>query len=134
MKTYNKYKPYKKHKSSEHLEQVAFFKWCKDAIIKYPELSLIYAVPNGGMRHKAVAKKLKAEGVKSGVPDIHLPISNGRYIGLWLEMKYKYNKPSEEQSAWLSVLEYVGHCCTVCYSAQDAIDAVEDYFENTNKG
>lgn len=35
-----------------------------------PDDAVWFAVPNGGLRNKAVAGKLKAEGVKPGVPDI----------------------------------------------------------------
>ena len=40
-----------------------------------------WAVPNGGNRNVTTAKKLKSEGVKSGVPDITL-IHDGMYYGL----------------------------------------------------
>ena len=55
---------------SEHVEQVRLFAWAKYACSTLPKLSLLYAIPNGGARHKAVAAKLRAEGVKPGVPDI----------------------------------------------------------------
>ena len=59
-------------KASEHQEQVALFRWAEFAIARWPELALMYAIPNGGHRHKAVAAGLKAEGVKRGVPDVCL--------------------------------------------------------------
>ena len=39
---------------------------------RHPQLALIFAIPNGGKRHIGTARKLKAEGVRSGVPDIFL--------------------------------------------------------------
>ena len=54
-------------KDLEHQEQKTLIKWCE---YKGHPYNLIFAIPNGGQRHKAVAAKLKAEGVKSGVPDL----------------------------------------------------------------
>ena len=55
---------------------------------KYPELELMYAIPNGGKRHIHTAVVLKQTGVKSGVPDIFLPVRRGKH-GLFIEMKRK---------------------------------------------
>ena len=60
---------------SEHEEQVALFEWAEWNKRQYPELELMFAIPNGGQRHVVVAKKLKDEGVKAGVPDIFLPVA-----------------------------------------------------------
>ena len=60
---------------SEHLHQKALFEWADRMEGAWPELRLMYAIPNGGLRTKAQAGKLKAEGVKPGVPDIHLPVA-----------------------------------------------------------
>ena len=58
----------------EHQEQVALFNWAKFFENKCKDLGMMYAIPNGGKRHIAVARKLKAEGVKAGVPDIFLAV------------------------------------------------------------
>jgi hypothetical protein len=49
---------------SEHDHQAAFFTWA--SYQRFPGIELLHAIPNGGARHKAVAGKLKAEGVKTG--------------------------------------------------------------------
>ena len=54
-------------------EQVALFGWAEYNEAYYPELRLLYAIPNGGHRHKAMSAELKAEGVKPGVPNLCLP-------------------------------------------------------------
>ena len=63
--------------ASEHQEQAALFRWAWFAQVKHPALALLYAIPNGGHRHKAVAARMKAEGVKAGVPDLCLPVARG---------------------------------------------------------
>jgi len=72
---------------------------------------------------------LKAEGVKAGVSDIHLPIPIGDHAGLWIEMKYGRNKPTETQIAWMELMEYYGHRTEVAYGATQAIEILEDYLE-----
>ncbi len=108
-------------------------------------LKWIYAVPNGGDRHKAVAAKLKAEGVKAGVPDLCLPFPKPLVVdfyaeaigvdvrpgwhGLYIEMKSKDTKGrvSPEQTKWLDYLETVGYKVKVAWSANEAIQIIEDY-------
>ena len=59
---------------TENQEQAALFEWAEAASGKYPELRLLHAIPNGGLRDGRTAAVLQRTGVKSGVPDIHLPI------------------------------------------------------------
>ena len=67
---------------TEAQEQMTLFSWAAMQSGKYPELNLLYHVPNGGSRHKAEAGRLRAEGVKAGVPDLCLPVARGQYHGL----------------------------------------------------
>lgn len=71
---------------TEAQEQMTLFSWAAMQSGKYPELNLLYHVPNGGSRHKAEAGRLRAEGVKAGVPDLCLPVARGQYHGLYIEL------------------------------------------------
>jgi len=53
---------------SEHEEQVALLDWASLMSNQWPELSLLFAVPNAGKRTHATANWLRAEGMKAGVP------------------------------------------------------------------
>lgn len=112
---------------TEHDHQVALFEWADYQTGMYPELAFMYAIPNGGHRHKRTAGRLKAEGVKAGVPDVHLPVSRGGYIGLWIEMKFGKNKPTESQKAWLAAMRNFGHRAVVCFGWQEAKTIIEEY-------
>ena len=68
-------------------EQAALFQWAEYQSGKYPELALMYHVPNGGSRNKAEAANLKRQGVKSGVPDVCLPVPRGNSHGAYIELK-----------------------------------------------
>ena len=115
---------------TEHQEQTAFFAWVDLKKIKTTELENIFAIPNGGLRNIVVAKKLKAEGVKAGVPDIFLAVARGGYHGLFIEMKReKSGKLSDVQDGWMARLEYHNYCFKVCHGFNAAIEAVENYLE-----
>lgn len=70
---------------TEAQEQITLFSWA--AVQAIPELALLYHIPNGGSRHKAEAARLRAEGVRSGVPDLCLPVPRGGCHGLYIELK-----------------------------------------------
>ena len=78
-------------KDQEHREQVALFKALKLQERTNPLFANVFAIPNGGHRHIKVAAKLKAEGVKAGIPDIFVAVPNSYSAGLFIEMKVKPN-------------------------------------------
>lgn len=115
---------------TEHDEQVKLFRWAELASARYPELAEMFAVPNGGHRHKAVAGKLRAEGVKRGVEDVMLLVPRGKYHGLLIEMKRADSHPSDtklEQLAWHRIHEARGFCVRVCRGFDEAHRVVTDY-------
>lgn len=109
----------------EHLHQVALFQWAE--YDKRPELRLLFAVPNGGHRHKAVAGKLKAEGVKAGVPDIVLPVARGGFNALFIELKAGKNKATPKQAEWIERLGEAGNMALVCHGWESAKRVIEGY-------
>jgi hypothetical protein len=117
-----------KYDRSEHDEQVTIFRWASIAQHQYPGLELLFAIPNGGHRYKAVAGKLKAEGVKSGVPDMCLPIAKKGYNALYIELKKKTGgRVTGHQRWWLSALERAGSKAVVCRGADEAIELISWY-------
>ncbi len=105
------------------------FQWAMMNSGKYQELKLLFHIPNGGLRSKTEAKRLKGAGVKAGVPDVFLPISADAYHGLFIEMKVGKNKPTVEQKLWLSELEKEGYKTAVCYSWIDAAKVISEYLK-----
>ena len=113
--------------SKEEIEQATLFRWASYAQTQYEELKLMYHIPNEGKRSAAMGARLKAEGLKAGVPDVCLPTAHGGYIGLYIEMKVKPNKPTEHQKQWLRDLREAGHFTAVCYSWEEAKNLIEEY-------
>jgi hypothetical protein len=112
---------------TEHQEQQALFMWLEVMANRYPILDLAFAIPNGGKRHIAVARKLKAEGVKAGVPDIFLPAPNGQYNGLFVEMKSAKGQPTKAQKQWIFALNEVGYQAVVARGWEHAANIIADY-------
>lgn len=100
---------------SEADEQSAFFRWLAFAANGDKRLALFYHIPNGGSRNKAEAARLKAQGVRAGVPDLCLPVPCGGYHGLYIELKVGKNAPSKQQKQWLAALRDQGYYTAVCY-------------------
>ena len=111
----------------EAAEQEKLIQWTELVTLRIPEIALLFAVPNGGHRHRAVAAKLKAQGVRAGVPDLCLPVPRGHYHGLFIEMKYGNNRPSPLQKWWLDQLQRQGYRTVVCWSYDEARVAIESY-------
>jgi len=120
---------------SEHQEQVLLIQWAKLHAKKYPELELLFAIPNGGDRNARVGKKMKDEGARAGVPDLFLPAArNGRH-GLFIELKTPARKPkragkggvSADQEWWIDRLNNQNYAAVVCYGWKEAAAILEGY-------
>jgi hypothetical protein len=115
---------------SEHAMQAAIIAKADACAVTMPEWGLLYAVPNGGYRGKAQGGKLKAEGVRAGMPDLHLPVARHSRIGLWLELKVGNNKPSVLQMERIRQLRVEGHCVEVVWDdPQKAIEILDWYLK-----
>ena len=114
-------------KQTEHAEQVSLIIWSRLNLGKYPELELLHAIPNGGKRTIGVALKLKAEGVKPGIPDLFLPVARGDFHGLYLEMKAARGNLSPVQKEVQQALRQQGYCVLTCYNWIEASDSIIKY-------
>lgn len=113
---------------SEHVEQVRLFEWAALAKATMPELDLLYAIPNGGARHKAVAGKMRAEGVKKGMLDLCLPVARGGFHGLYIEMKRQEGGTvSADQKRWIAELRKQGYSAVVCKGWHAASEVLTAY-------
>jgi hypothetical protein len=117
-------------RNHESGEQICLFKWAALLESKYPELRLLHAIPNGGFRMKTTAKRLKAEGTKAGVPDIHLPVPKGGYASLYVELKAgdsTNRKGSPAQRRWIELTTEYGNYSVIAIGWREAADIIESY-------
>lgn len=117
----------------EAAEQIALFEWAVMQQGKYPELAMMFHVPNGGSRNELEAANLKRQGVKAGVLDVWLPVPRGGFHGLVIEMKAGKNKPTQEQLWWIANLIKQGYYVSVSYSWKDAADKILNYLNQRSK-
>lgn len=115
---------------SEHAEQAALIQWAEMAQGHRPELGLLYAIPNGGKRSMMVAIALKREGLKSGVPDLCLPVARSGYHSLYVEMKAADGRLSATQRRWRDLLISQGHGVAVVHGFDAARETIEDYLDD----
>ena len=94
---------------------------------RIPALRLLHAIPNGGKRDKATAARLKAEGVKPGVPDLFLPVPSGAHHGCYIELKAGRNTISDYQEEWIDALRAQGYFVDVCWGWQSAARVIAEY-------
>jgi hypothetical protein len=98
---------------TEHEEQRQFVSWFRQT---YHGVR-IFAIPNGGIRSKSQAGRLKAEGVSPGVPDLFVPA-----WALWIEMKrQKGGSVSIEQKDWHEYLMSINHKVLIAKGFDDAV-------------
>lgn len=112
---------------SEHDEQVALFEYLALFYERDHRLKWIHAIPNGGKRHPATARKMKAEGVKAGVWDIFVPVLGLYSSGLYIEMKHGKNKLTDSQKEFGSYVSNQGYSTAICHSWEDAVSAIANY-------
>ena len=112
----------------EDWEQKQVIKWSQQPSIRqrYPELALLYHIPNERV-DKVQAAILKEMGVKTGVPDLHLPIASGRYHSLYIEMKALDGRPDPDQIWWAEHLKANGNAHAFCYGWQQATEVLQWY-------
>lgn len=120
---------------TEHEDQKAVVDWARLNERRWPQFRLLFAIPNGGKRNIVVARKLRAEGVKPGVPDLFLPVSmwiddkvwSTFSRGLFIEMKRKGGRPTPEQLRWHADLREQGYLVEVCEGFAAAIAMLKTY-------
>ncbi len=117
---------------TEHAHQVALFAWAALERCNYPQLQLMFAIPN--QRAGVVAGAyFKAEGVRAGVPDIFLPVPICRgpgailKAGLWIELKKPGGIVAKERIWWQNALNEAGYLAVVCYGWEEARDTILTY-------
>lgn len=114
----------------EDQEQIALFEWANLMAIKYPELRLLYHIPNEGRRSAREGARLKAMGLKAGVPDLCLPVARGGFHALYIELKAPKNgRTTEHQREWLERLVSAGNYACVSRGWKNAADVIRWYLE-----
>lgn len=125
----------KRNAQPEAIEQERVIKWARDNENNYPFLWLLHSSLNGVKLSKNQAGRAKTQGMLSGVPDLFLPVPKNGFHGLYIEMKSEKGRVTENQHWFLTNAESLGYKIAVCYSAKEAISAIQAYYDQeTIKG
>lgn len=125
---------------SEEDEQRALVAWADSVlVVDWNDTSRTFAigdyllaVPNGGARHRAEGGKLKAQGVRAGVPDLFLAVPRAGSCGLWIELKrQRGGKTTPAQEQWIDRLTDAGYTVAVAQGWRAASRMILTYLENT---
>lgn len=113
----------------EFEHQAALIAWARNPATRrvYPGIELLNGSLNGVHLSKAQAGKAKAAGMLKGLPDLHLPVPRGGFVGLWIEMKYGRNKTTPEQDERIAALRAHHHRVEVCYDWPTARQIIVEY-------
>jgi hypothetical protein len=97
-----------------------------DLIDKLPPLLrpglFCMAIPNGGLRHPIIGKRLREEGLLPGSPDLVFPLHDG--LNFWLEMKNAIGSVSDAQLGIHAKLRRLGHSVGIAKSVEEALDVL----------
>jgi hypothetical protein len=111
----------------EHIEQVNVMcrtEWALPREIR----KVVYAIPNGGKRDKIVGARMKAEGVKRGMPDICVATGRRGYRSMYIEMKRQDGgRLSSHQREMIEALRDQGNYVVVANGCAEAWKALEEY-------
>ena len=118
----------RKKSREEHDIQCAVVEWVRrTGIYIFPELLLFHASTGGQPRYGWALHWFKAEGLESGFPDTHLPVSRLGYSGLWIEFKTPTGQLSPDQEIKTALLSEQGNLVIVCTDPNEAIWTIIDF-------
>ncbi|MDM8346251.1 VRR-NUC domain-containing protein [Pseudochrobactrum sp. sp1633] len=109
-------------KQDESKLQIEVFKFLDLAL---PSDYRAFAIPNGGLRNKITAARMKREGVKAGVPDIQI-IAKGGASAL-IELKASKGSLNEAQKDWADWFGRNAVPYAVCRSVGDVQAVLLDW-------
>lgn len=119
---------------TESVEQQCLIRWAERQSGAHPELRLLYHIPNEGKRSKSTGARMRAEGLRTGVPDLCLPVARGGYHGLYIELKRVRDWTlSETQRQWIAALEAHGYRAVVCPGWTCAVNEITEYLSGRTR-
>ena len=118
-------------KHIESIQQTQVIEWSRWAYKtgKYPMLNMLHCSLNGVKLSGTQAKIAKGQGMLSGVPDLFLPVPKNGFHGLFIEMKSEKGRLTDNQHWFLTNADSLGYKTAVCYSAKEAISAIQAYYD-----
>ena len=112
---------------TEYEIQTDFMRMVKEWSRYCSELALMYSTPNEGIRGRVTAAKRKAEGMRSGIPDVCLPVHVSMFGALYIEFKAEGGRLKPAQKIITKLLAITGNAVLVCWTPSGAWDLTQKY-------
>lgn len=112
----------------EEGEQKALVQWRDLMVHQMPELRWLFHVPNGELRHPAVAVKLLKMGVLPGVADFLWLTPKNEWHGLIFELKAEGGTLTPKQAEFLSWTANQGFLSLCLFGQDEAKRIILDYY------
>ena len=112
---------------TEDEEQQFICSWAALMESHYPELKLLYHIPNEGRRSGREGARLKRMGLRRGAADLCLPVARGKWHGLYIELKALDGRATDEQKQFISDVSAQGYLGRICFGADEAVKLIERY-------
>lgn len=119
---------------TESEEQQSLMRYVRAELCRYPELNMLFHVPNEGERRISTGGRMKNEGLRRGVPDLFLDVARCGYHGLRIELKrIRYSRRLPEQKEWILRLNSYGYAAAFCYGWTEAWELIHAYLTGEDK-
>ena len=114
---------------SEDILQAEIFKWYHNnyCLPIHTPRHYIFSVPNGGLRNKREAVKMKATGLKAGVSDLIILQPNK---AIFVEVKTETGRQSDKQKAFQVIVSNLGFEYHVVRSLEEFKEKIYPYLES----
>lgn len=127
---------FSKQPISEANEQKLFIKWLR---LQHPNLIVIVSIGGIKLTLPQVMNQ-KALGLTKGIPDIFIAEPNGKYCGLFIELKKSGTKLKTKKGTWINEhieiqaemiekLKARGYYATFCKGFEEAKETIDNYLK-----
>ena len=127
---------FSKQPISEANEQKLFIKWLR---LQHPNLIVIVSIGGIKLTLPQVMNQ-KALGLTKGIPDIFIAEPNGKYCGLFIELKKSGTKLKTKKGTWINEhieiqaemiekLKARGYYATFCIGFEEAKQTIDNYLK-----
>jgi hypothetical protein len=96
--------------------------------MQYPDV-LAFHIANERKTSPRHGAKLKRMGVLAGVSDFFIAEARRGFNGMFLELKIKPNKLTENQKTFIQKAQRKGYKAYVAYDIDEAIKVIEEYLK-----
>ena len=109
---------------TEYDIQKSFFEWVYHREVRDERYRLIHHTPNSSQFTIGHGVKMKRIGLRSGIPDVFVPIASKGFHGLYIEFKSEKGKLNKNQRDVIKQLRKQGYRVEIIRCPREAAEVV----------